>query len=537
MASVQTFGPAKPYDVEGVVGPKEILQVQGAQAENQMNQLKLLDQVNAMGGRNALKALYADPQNIDTQTGYPNANALSGLAKQYPAVAQQLMKDSSLAREHSAIESFRLAQADRQKVLDEETVRKAKLAVLPHVMDARAGQLEAYQSSLAASGDPEVAKQAAVTAGVQKIDSLSKLGVLGNNQESILEDMRNFDPIQAKSQLTSFKDYQRKLALENKASVMQPTDFMREAASVYGEGTPEYAAAVKRNVERRNAPTNTEIKISGIGAPGTGKVGAPTESMLGDVSLTGPDYMKSLPPEYSGLIKGLVEGKVPLTSFSTRPGPGRLSREQAMAMAFRADPDFSSTRAKVVQDFASGTPAKNITSINTALQHMDAMTDLAEAMKTPTNVPLVNAAINKVRVATGDSSVTNFETARLAVSEEMKRVFTEVGAGSLAEQQAWYERFMASSSPEQLSGSIKTAAKLLEGRIEALNSRWKRGGFKTDYPGMIDESNVPVIKRLGIKSALVERASGGGSAYVETRKTADGRTLGKKADGTIEEVK
>ena len=57
-----------------------------------------------------------------------------------------------------------------------------------------------------------------------------------------------------------------------------------------------------------------------------------------------------------------------------------------------------------------------------------------------------------------------------------------------------------------------------------------------DIEAIIKEPLLPGVPAI---SPTPQQAGGkiGANAYVETRKTADGRTLGKKADGTIEEIK
>ena len=57
-----------------------------------------------------------------------------------------------------------------------------------------------------------------------------------------------------------------------------------------------------------------------------------------------------------------------------------------------------------------------------------------------------------------------------------------------------------------------------------------------DIKAIIDE---PLLPGVAATAKTPQQTTGriGGSVYVETRKTADGRTLGKKADGTIEEIK
>ena len=58
-----------------------------------------------------------------------------------------------------------------------------------------------------------------------------------------------------------------------------------------------------------------------------------------------------------------------------------------------------------------------------------------------------------------------------------------------------------------------------------------------DIKAIIDE---PLLPGVGATNQTPQQAGGkigAASAYVEILKTADGRTLGKKADGTIEEIK
>lgn len=58
-----------------------------------------------------------------------------------------------------------------------------------------------------------------------------------------------------------------------------------------------------------------------------------------------------------------------------------------------------------------------------------------------------------------------------------------------------------------------------------------------DIQAIISEPLLPGVQGTNPTPQQASGKIGGAGGYVETRKTADGRTLGKKADGTIEEIK
>lgn len=108
------------------------------------------------------------------------------------------------------------------------------------------------------------------------------------------------------------------------------------------------------------------------------------------------------------------------------------------------------------------------------------------------------------------------------------RVFRQVNA-SEREAAAFEQKLKVAGSPAQQRDALKTAATLLEGRLSALQDQWKRGtGQQTDFP-IVGEKGQAVLQRLkGVEGA---------SPYTEIRVTSSGKRLGKKADGTIEEIK
>lgn len=245
-------------------------------------------------------------------------------------------------------------------------------------------------------------------------------------------------------------------------------------------------------------------------------------------TLHGAEYLQTLPQGTQNSVKGLADGTIPLTSFSIRNNERGKMIERAKQYDPTFDAGIAPARVATRKDFTSGMAARNVTAINTAIAHMGSMNELADALENK-QVPAANAVLNFIKTQTGNPSVNNFDTAKQAVATELMRVFRQVNA-SENEMKDWEKRFLTSGSPEQIKGALKVGATLLKGRIDAMNDQWDRGMNTTGgYPQLLAPRSKAAMASIGVP---VDQNS-----YVEIRKTKDGKTLGKKADGTIEEVK
>lgn len=213
-------------------------------------------------------------------------------------------------------------------------------------------------------------------------------------------------------------------------------------------------------------------------------------------TLHGKDYLATLPPGIQNTVKSIVEGKVPLTSFSIRNN----QRDAMIQRATQYDPTFEAGKAParmaVQKDFTSGVAARNVTAINTAIRHMGTLDELGQALDSK-DVQVANRVINTIRTQFGDPRVNNFDTAKGAVGNELMRVFRQVNASD-QETKDWEAKFSSAQSPAQMRGAIKTGVALLQGRIEALDEQWKRG-MDTDkgYPQLLTPITKDILGRLG----------------------------------------
>lgn len=212
----------------------------------------------------------------------------------------------------------------------------------------------------------------------------------------------------------------------------------------------------------------------------------------------GEAYLETLPPSVAAEVKAIAEGRQNISAMGYRGA----ARSQMMEKINQYDPDFDQTawaaRSSTRRDFASGQAAKNITAINTAIGHLGTMNDLATAMQNH-DVVGANKIINTVRTQLGDPAINNYGLAATAVSDELMRVFRQVGASD-AEAARWEKAFKADLSTGQLKGSMGVAVKLLGSRAEALHDQWSNTmGDIVKAPEVIHPRSKEVLNKLGVK--------------------------------------
>ncbi len=263
-----------------------------------------------------------------------------------------------------------------------------------------------------------------------------------------------------------------------------------------GEAVP---AAHWQDMEARLAAQEANFQqqqamLGARGAQGTAVVPDAHKDYHGD------DYLGTLPAGVAATVKGIAEGRIPVTSLSTKGG----HREAMLERVTQYDPKFNAAtyqaRAAVQKDFTSGQAARNVTAINTAIGHLGAMSDLGDALKNG-NAQVVNATVNAISSQLGKPEVNNYDLAKTAVGDELMRVFRQVGA-SQQEADAWKAKFSSANSPDKIKGAVKTAVDLLQSRVDALDDQWKRG-MDTDkgYPNLISPKSQAVLARVAPKAA------------------------------------
>jgi hypothetical protein len=195
------------------------------------------------------------------------------------------------------------------------------------------------------------------------------------------------------------------------------------------------------------------------------------------------DFIKTLPPPVASQVKALAEGRMAFPQGAALRSDYWQNMLQNVA---KYDPSFDAVnynaRSKTRADFTSGKAAQQVNAINTVIGHLSGLSDAAEALNN-SDIPAFNSIANSISKATGSPKVTNFDTIKKAVSDEVTRVWRQSG-GSEADIQAAQKNLDASGSPAQLRGAIATYADLLESKLGSLNEQYRQG-MGTDKIDMI----------------------------------------------------
>lgn len=222
----------------------------------------------------------------------------------------------------------------------------------------------------------------------------------------------------------------------------------------------------------------------------------------------GDEFLKYLPPEKQGVVKGIADYTIDPKSMSVTGG----HREEYMNLAKQFDPDFDqktyNQRYNAVNRFASGTQGQNLTSLNTTMYHLDTLEKAVDALNNG-NVQAFNQVGNFISRQFGYPNVTNFEGVRdIAADEVVKSVLGS--AGSDDDRRSMRQSILAAGSPAQLHGIIEKYQEMMAGRLHSLRYQYETStGLKN-----FDEHLTPETRqRLGRLEAGVGQ-SGGGAAVV-----------------------
>ena len=226
-----------------------------------------------------------------------------------------------------------------------------------------------------------------------------------------------------------------------------------------------------------------ELEQQGMELGPDGKPRPLVRAAVGDPTLTGEEYLKTVPADVAAKARMLIDGRMPW------PSAGALRSPQMQAIisaATQADPTLdaanANTRVATRKDFTSGVAARNLTSLNTALGHLVHLREVASKLNN-TWSPDWNSAVNAVQSNhLGDPRVNDFKIVRNAVATEISKLLKGTGAPSLKEIEDWKETANENMSQEQFDGLIKQAMNIIVPRMQSLGDQYNRGMGKSDEP-------------------------------------------------------
>ncbi len=302
----------------------------------------------------------------------------------------------------------------------------------------------------------------------EAIDADTSLGGPGRAQSKELRKEAN--DLRARA-LTAMKEDR----LEQKTDKQQSmTTAMKEAAAVYGEGTPKYKQVIADHLK----------KMDNINIPQWLAQAVPAMTAA-QAKLTGQEFLDTLSPGEQSIVKGIADLTIDPNSISTRNN----QRQEILAKVTKYKPDYNQQDFKESQNaavrFGSGPQGNAVRAFNVALEHLETLRRAAVAMGNG-DVQEINKWRNEYRKQTGSDLPTNFEAVKQIISAEVVKAIVGGGsAGALADREEAARTMIAKSSPAQIGGVVEQLQHLFGGQIHGLEQQYKsatkRGDFRERY--------------------------------------------------------
>lgn len=226
---------------------------------------------------------------------------------------------------------------------------------------------------------------------------------------------------------------------------------------------------------------NTSLRLKNQEARATiAQKQAQTNALTGGVAAGQPN------PTIENNAQLIATGKVPpLSSFAMRTPFGQM----VMSRVLEINPDYNGADYTINKNtenaFASGKQGNTIRSFNVALNHLDTLGGLADALQNG-NIQLVNKIGNAYAAQTGGTAPTNFTTAKKIVGDEIVKAIVGAGGGVTDRQEA-AKTINDAQSPEQLRQAIDTYKTLMSGQLQGLHQQYVAGGGRKDFNTFLTE--------------------------------------------------
>ena len=245
--------------------------------------------------------------------------------------------------------------------------------------------------------------------------------------------------------------------------------------------------------------------------------------------------------QVSGLAQaraeGTIKGKQVLTladrSTAQNIANGNLppltgpNSSKIMNEVIAIKPDYRSgdygLQTSAVKAFNQGTQGNKVRSLNVVMEHFTTLEKAADALQSG-DVRAINAVSQFIQTQTGKPAPTNFNAVKEILADEIVAAVVP-GVGALADRVALKKTILAASSPEQLKGIVANYKELIGGQLTGLEKQYSAGTGRTDF------------KSRYLTPAAAQGLAPSSSQYIEIKDLPGGRKLGKKADGTVEEIK
>lgn len=238
---------------------------------------------------------------------------------------------------------------------------------------------------------------------------------------------------------------------------------------------------------------------------------------IGGAEGTGDALLAALPPGIASQVKAIA-------TYRQAPPASRSAQSMALMSAVNQyDPTYDQTmygaKSKARNDFSVGKNGNTVRSLNVAVQHLDQLGQLSEAMGNG-DVQAFNKIGNVFAAQTGKAAPTNFNAAKQLVGDEIVKAIVGAGGG-VGDREEAAHNISSASSPQQLAGVIKTYQGLLSGQLVGLKQQYEKSTGLKDFEDYL----APETKAKLENHSASQSAAPSGSNNRVIRYDAQGKRL------------
>jgi hypothetical protein len=197
----------------------------------------------------------------------------------------------------------------------------------------------------------------------------------------------------------------------------------------------------------------------------------------------------TLPP--MGMGKGAAKMRQEVLDRAAQISMGGGTTAADAAGAVKVAKQDTAAQAATVKDFSSGVSSRKTTAISTALNHLDTVDKLADALNNG-DVKVFNAVANTLGTQLGTTAPGNLKTAAGIVGAEVVKAIVANGGG-VKEREEAANTFKDIKSPAQLKEAANVYRELLGGQLTTLAQQYETGTGRKDFNKKLSPAAVKLL--------------------------------------------
>lgn len=197
------------------------------------------------------------------------------------------------------------------------------------------------------------------------------------------------------------------------------------------------------------------------------------------------DPYDGLSPADAALVKGLASYRVKPSELGARPSASGMTRQELIARAQLANPDYNISNAEAANKFVTGlastsssSPGGQVNSMNTIAAHMDSLLKANADLTNDENPTMAQSSTanylrNKVAYGASAAKLTAWNQAAQLVTQEVQKL-VKAGVATESETHDFLKGLSQDASPAERNAAINGVAHFALGRVQAVEEQRNR---------------------------------------------------------------